>query len=61
MSKDFTDIKKVIEVYSTHNINKLIEAGWVIMAVADGKDEYGAPVIKYSLGHIDPSAPTNFY
>lgn len=61
MSKDFTNIKKVIEVHGTHSINKLIEAGWIVMAVAEGKDEYGAPVVKYSLGHIDPNAPTSFY
>ena len=59
MSTDKSKIKQVVETSSVPN--KHLDAGWVILAVAEGKDEYGAPAVKYSLGHEDAKAPKSFY
>lgn len=59
MSTDKSKIKQVIETTSLPN--KHLAEGWVILAVAEGKDEYGAPTVKYSLGHEDEKAPKSFY
>ncbi|MDQ9029221.1 hypothetical protein [Acinetobacter nosocomialis] len=61
MSKDFTNIKSVIEIIGDRKINDFLKAGWVILAVGEGKDEYQDAFIKYSLGHVDADAPTTFY
>ena len=47
---DFTKITKVVHEESVREVNNLLENGWKILTVAEGRDDYGNPEIWYSLG-----------
>ncbi|EPD3051495.1 MAG: hypothetical protein ACTH3P_11230 [Proteus vulgaris] len=51
---DITSVKEVKEIGSqTHEINRLLDSGeWVLLSVANGKDEMSYPIYRYSLGRI---------
>ncbi|EUD09284.1 TPA: hypothetical protein ACS71B_002170 [Providencia alcalifaciens] len=51
---EITSVKEVKEIGSqVHEMNKLLDSGeWVLLSVANGKDEMGYPIHKYSLGKI---------
>lgn len=60
MSADVSDIKQIIEVYGSQ-VNKYLAEGWVVLSIANGKDEHNSPLIIYSLGHKDATARRSIY
>lgn len=55
---ELEEAKKVVGIRSERHLNKYLEAGWKLLAVAPGKDmENGEPVIKYSVGWFDDNQP----
>ncbi|MGO1072895.1 hypothetical protein [Lysobacter sp. CA199] len=47
---DLETIGTVQEIDSVQEVNRLLEEGWVILAIATGKHNEGEPWIRYSLG-----------
>ena len=58
------DIKKVTETRDLEIVNKMLDDGWVLLAVSKF-DSYGAPYpqesVYYSLGTSDPTADPSKY
>ncbi|WP_433587085.1 hypothetical protein [Providencia alcalifaciens] len=51
---EITSVKEVKEIGSqVYEMNKLLDSGeWVLLGVANGNDEMGYPIHRYSLGRI---------
>ncbi|ENR5392467.1 hypothetical protein AB7281_16600 [Providencia rettgeri] len=50
---EINSVKEVKETYQTYEVNNYLETKeWVLLSTADGKDETGYPMFKYSLGRI---------
>ncbi|MDM9281878.1 hypothetical protein QU814_01510 [Providencia rettgeri] len=50
---EINSVKEVKETYQPYEVNNYLETKeWVLLSTADGKDETGYPMFKYSLGRI---------
>ena len=47
---DLSQITEVVETNRPSDLKGLLDKGWVLLSTAEGKDEEGYPVFKYSLG-----------
>ena len=54
---DLTQAKKVRGASDEQTANRLISEGWVVIAVASGKDESGYPLNRYSLAWFHDTEP----
>ena len=56
---DISSVTKVKEVRLKHELNQLIDEGWILLSVIGGQSEDLSPYFVYSLGWIeDPLSPT---
>lgn len=49
---DKTDIKKIVYAYDQLDVQNYLDAGWVIIETAPGKNEDGSAYILTMLGQI---------
>jgi hypothetical protein len=55
---DLQDAKKVLGIRTEQSLNKYLNTGWKLIAVAHGTDmESGEPSIKYSIGWFEDGKP----
>lgn len=63
---DLSKVKKIVETSSLSDVNRLLAAGWILLATASmttDSREYSNPIVKYSLGWAhdsDPVEPSSF-
>lgn len=50
LTVDLETIGTVQETDSVQDVNRLLDEGWVLIAIATGKHTEGEPWIRYSLG-----------
>jgi len=50
---DLSQIKQICEVYGEIAAQEKLNEGWILLAVAGGKDESGYPCMIYSLGRAE--------
>lgn len=46
---ELSEIKEVRETTAADEVNRFVALGWRVLAVSDGRDESGWPLVKYSL------------
>lgn len=56
-TKDLTQARKVREASSEQFANQLINDGWVLVAIAHGKDEQEYPIIRYAFAWFEEAEP----
>lgn len=55
---DLSDVQKIIETNRQADVNKHLECGWILLAIAPGQwPDVNEAYIKYSLGWIKEGEP----